>query len=74
MPKSRPYFTDIETLDFIYDDREADYEDNIPDITKQIYQLNGNQQLRYSTALEYHIFEGLHRPNFHYEDEDDFEF
>jgi len=63
-----------EYLDFIYDDREADYEDNIPDITKQIYQLNGNQQLRYSTALEYHIFEGLHRPNFHYEDEDDFEF
>jgi len=63
-----------EYLDFIYDDRAGDYEDNLPDVTKQIYQNNGNQQLRYSTGFEYHIFEGLHRPNLHYDDEDDFEF
>lgn len=60
-----------EYLDLIYDDRAVDYEDNVPDITKEIYQSNGNQQLRYSTALEHQIFEGLQRPNLHYENEDD---
>ena len=59
-----------EYLDFIYDDRAVDYEDNLPDITKQIYQNNGNQQLRYSTSLEYHIYEGLQRSNLHYDSED----
>jgi hypothetical protein len=61
-------------LDFIYDDRAVDYEDNLPDMTKQIYQNNGNQQLRYSKSLEYHIYEGLHRSNIDYDSEDDIEF
>ena len=60
-----------EYLDFIYDDRAVNFQDNIPDITKQIYQSNGNQPLRYSAALENQIFEGLHHSNLHYENEDD---
>ena len=61
-------------MDFIYDDRGVDYQDNIPDVMNQLYQSNGNQQLRYSIGLEYQIFEGLRRPEFHFDDEDDFEF
>ena len=48
-----------EYLDWLYDDRAADYEDNVPDVLKQIYQNNGNQQLRYSSSLEYQIYEGM---------------
>jgi hypothetical protein len=59
-----------EYLDFIYDDRALDYEDNVPDITKQIYQNNGNRQLQYTTSLEYHIYEGLQRSSLHYDSED----
>lgn len=63
-----------EYMDFIYDDRATDYQDNIPDIMNQVYQSNGNQQLRYSIGLEYQIFEGLRRPELHFDDEDDFFF
>lgn len=60
-----------EFFDFLYDDRAADYEDHVPDIAKQIYQQNGNQQLRYTTSFEQHICEGMQRPALHYDSEDD---
>eukprot|EP00537_Pseudo-nitzschia_pungens_P016403 CAMPEP_0172404024 /NCGR_PEP_ID=MMETSP1061-20121228/61564_1 /TAXON_ID=37318 /ORGANISM="Pseudo-nitzschia pungens, Strain cf. pungens" /LENGTH=755 /DNA_ID=CAMNT_0013138647 /DNA_START=227 /DNA_END=2491 /DNA_ORIENTATION=- len=46
-------------LDFIYGDRAVDYEDNIPDVTSQLYEANGGKQLRYSSSLEHHIYEGM---------------
>lgn len=63
-----------EYLDWLYDDRAADYEDNVPDVLKQIYQNNGNQQLRYSSSLEYQIYEGMQLTTLHYDSEDDDEF
>jgi len=60
-----------ECIDFIYDDRAVDYEDNVPDIMKQIYQNNGNQELRYTTSLENNIYEGMQRSTLHYDSEDD---
>ena len=68
---------DVEdNLDFIYDDRAVDYEDNFPDITSQIYQNNGNQELRYTASLERQIYEGMERssPGYDSEDDDDFNF
>jgi len=69
-------YVEEDYLDFIYDDRAPDYEDNLPDVTRQIYEHNGNQELRYKTSFEVHIYEGMHRSPFHVgeDGESDFEF
>jgi hypothetical protein len=62
-------------VDVVYT-REPGYQDHIPDITAQVYQLNGNIKLRYSAALEDEIYQRFRRPNpgYYYEDdEDDFD-
>ena len=63
-------------LDLIYEDRAVDYKDNIPDIASQIYQNNGNQELRYTASVEHHIYEGMQRspPGYDSEDDDELDF
>jgi hypothetical protein len=60
--------------DFIYT-RENGYFDHIPDVTAQIFQSNGNRELRYTLEFEEEIYERFRRPfpeDYYDEDEDDF--
>ncbi|VEU39980.1 unnamed protein product [Pseudo-nitzschia multistriata] len=59
-------------LYLIYDDRARNYEDNIPDISHQIYEKNGGKQLRYTASLERHIYNGMQqRLDYDSEEDDD---
>jgi hypothetical protein len=57
--------------DFVYT-REPGYNDHIPDIAAEVYQLNGNKPLRYSAQLEDEIYQRFRRPNTGYYDEEEY--
>jgi hypothetical protein len=50
--------------------RNASYHDAIPDITHQLYEHNGNLEVRYSSSLVEEIYEEFHPSSRHFDGDD----
>jgi hypothetical protein len=49
--------------DFLYTRKEKEgYLDAIPDVTHQLYEHNGNRKVRYSTSIEYDLYQQFQNP------------